>query len=198
VKPYYEDGYVTIYHGDAREFSGRADLLLSDPPYPNNAGHFLDGIEAAEAVLAAPPAARVMTFWHQLMRPRVPLPLVAQHIWHRSNTNRPDNYEAVFEFADEPERPSQVFSYPVVFPGLTGCKEATGHPTQKPERLMRRFIQLRKGVDIVLDPFMGSGTTVVAAKSLGRKAIGIEIREDFCEMAARRLAQEVLDFGGAA
>jgi len=67
------------------------------------------------------------------------------------------------------------------------------HPTQKPIKLMQYLIKTysNKG-DTVLDFAMGSGTTLRAAKDLGRKAIGIEIEEKYCEIAAKRLAQEVL------
>jgi DNA modification methylase len=66
------------------------------------------------------------------------------------------------------------------------------HPCQKPAELMRWCIGFSKTNGTVLDPFMGSGTTLRAAKDLGRKAIGIEIEERYCEIAARRLQQEVL------
>lgn len=67
------------------------------------------------------------------------------------------------------------------------------HPTQKPEGLMCQIVQqFTDPGDTVLDPFMGSGTTIVAAKRLGRKAIGIEINEAYCEIAARRLSQGAL------
>jgi site-specific DNA-methyltransferase (adenine-specific) len=73
------------------------------------------------------------------------------------------------------------------------------HPNEKPLDLPGKFIDLHtKPSDLVLDPFMGSGTTLVAAKNLGRKAIGIEIEERYCEIAAQRLSQGVLDLGGAA
>lgn len=72
-------------------------------------------------------------------------------------------------------------------------REKREHPTQKPEPVIRWALQMApSSVTSVLDPFMGSGTTLVAAKRLGRSAVGIEREEKYCEIAARRLAQEAL------
>ena len=72
------------------------------------------------------------------------------------------------------------------------------HPTQKPRKIFEIPIsEWSNPGDFILDPFMGSGTTLRAAKDLGRKAIGIEIEERYCEIAAKRLSQEVFDFGSA-
>ncbi len=198
--PYYADEYVTLYNADCRDvLSSVSDcVVVTDPPYPNKAGHFEDGIQAALDVFARFDAPRWFVFWHSLAAPAVRLPLVAHHIWHRTNTNRPDNYEAIYEFANEPERASRVFPFPVVYPGLTGCTEATGHPTQKSERLMQSLISLRGGAHVVFDPFAGSGSTLRAAKDLNRRAIGVEINEQWCELAAHRLTQSVFDFGESA
>lgn len=73
---------------------------------------------------------------------------------------------------------------------LTNYRGATIHPTQKPLELIKRLLAV--GGDTILDPFMGSGTTLRAAKDLGRRAIGIEIEEKYCQIAAERLSQEVL------
>lgn len=79
---------------------------------------------------------------------------------------------------------------------VPGHQEAMAHPTQKPEELMRRLIRFfTVPTDTILDPFMGSGTTLRAAKDLGRRAIGIDLEEKWCEMAANRMRQAVLLIG---
>lgn len=69
------------------------------------------------------------------------------------------------------------------------------HPAPFPIEIPRRLVSYYSWTgDVVLDPFMGSGTTLIAARQLGRKAIGIEINEKYCEIAAKRMSQEVLQF----
>lgn len=77
-------------------------------------------------------------------------------------------------------------------------KEVRVHPTQKPVPLMRFCLTQCLTAQAILDPFMGSGTTLLAAKLEGRKAVGIEISEKYCEVAANRLRQKVLNFEEAA
>jgi site-specific DNA-methyltransferase (adenine-specific) len=77
-------------------------------------------------------------------------------------------------------------------------KVNSDHPTGKPLPLIGEWVSLFSNPgDLVLDPWMGAGTTLRAAKDRGRRAIGIEIEERYCEVAARRLSQEVLDLGAA-
>lgn len=193
MTPYYQDDAVVIYHGDCREIVPQLsfDVTVSDPPYPNNAGHFVDAVDCARDVLSR--IGDSLIFWTELERPPVNLPLVAVHIWHRTNVNgRP--YEPIYHFDSSGEkRRSEVLQHAAIFEGVgPGCNEYLGHPTQKPVALMNTLIGKTSG--IILDPFMGSGSTIRAAKDLNRKAIGIEISERYCEMAVKRMSQEVFNF----
>lgn len=68
--------------------------------------------------------------------------------------------------------------------------QKTDHPTPKPVALMQHFINLHtQPEEIILDPFMGAGTTLVAAKMMGRHVVGVELDESYCEMAAKRLRE---------
>ena len=80
--------------------------------------------------------------------------------------------------------------------GVIGCAGRYGHPHAKPGDVMETMIAACPP-GVVADPFAGSGSTLVAAKLLGRTSIGVEIEERHCEMAARRLAQDALPFGEA-
>jgi hypothetical protein len=80
-------------------------------------------------------------------------------------------------------------------PSLLARKHLRNHPNEKPLNIMKRLIQPFDSNDIILDPFLGSGTTAVAAKELGRKFIGIEICEEYCAIAVKRLRQGVLNYG---
>ncbi len=91
-------------------------------------------------------------------------------------------------------------SLPDVWQHKVGSHKPNGHPAEKPEGLLRRIMQaadLKPG-QVVLEPFSGSGTTAAAAKSLGLHCVAIEAEERYCEIAAKRLSQDGLDFGGVA
>lgn len=196
MKPYYDDGKgIQIWHADCREIlpTLAADVLITDPPYPNNAGHFDDAVPVAREVISQWQGREAMIFWSELEHPPCGMPLVAVHIWHRTNVNG-RLYEPIYHYeASGVKRRSYIYALPAVFGGVgPGCWEYEGHPTQKNLVLMERLVSRTLHWGTVIDPFMGSGTTLRAAKNVGRRAIGIEVNEAYCHVAVQRLQQEVL------
>ena len=211
MNPYYSDDSCTIYHGDCREIlpSIEADAVVTDPPYgvgswSATGGNSLTPAEADEInrwdvvpaaeTLSLALGRRVAVVWGGnylcgLLGPfRTPL------LWDKGirGMHFADGELAWtnFDFGS-----LRILSYPLAASEVKGNRF---HPTQKPVAVMAWSIEQTRSVGTILDPFMGSGTTLRAAKDLGRKAIGIEIEERYCEIAAQRLGQEVLDLGGAA
>lgn len=212
--PYYVDDAVTLYHGDCREVREwlAADALISDPPYGMRfvSGHAetkrpITGDETTElrdAVLALwgteRPAA-VFGTW------KVPRPPGTRHrlIWDKQDGSGAGmgDLDAAFGNSDEEiyllgdwprgERTRQPNVLRTVS-GMAYLATSIGHPTPKPVDLMERLVRATPAA-VIADPFAGSGSTLVAAKNLGRKAIGIEVEERYCEVAAERLRQEVFD-----
>ena len=202
MKPYYEASGITIYHGDCREVlpSVRADVLVTDPPYgiSYSSGwqerpiHGDGDISAREFVLSVWGEKPALVFGHWRSFP--PTNTKMQLTWDKGDW--PGMGDLSLPWGPSTE---EIYVLGGGFHGNRGGSVvrvdrevgATIHPCEKPIDLMLNLIT-RCPDGIVLDPFMGSGTTLVAAKQLGRRAIGIEIEERYCEIAAKRLAQEVL------
>ena len=211
MKPYYEDGSVTIYHGDARELMPiPARVVVTDPPYGVSLNTSyrkakrgrLAGANDYPAVYGDDrpfdPSPflgydGVVLFGANYYADRLP-PSGQWLVWDKRD-GIGYNDQADCELAWTKGTGGTV---PRIFVhrwnGMLKASEKAErrvHPTQKPVALMRWAIGFMPS-GIVLDPFMGSGSTLVAAKDLGRKAIGIEIEERYCEIAAKRCAQETL------
>jgi site-specific DNA-methyltransferase (adenine-specific) len=217
VKPYYEDAACTIYHGDCREVLPTlepVDLVLTDPPY----GISLDTANHARQRTAL---ARANDYAPVFMddEPYDPTPLLryprlilfgANHyatrlpespswiVWDKTAGLQSDRAIGFNDNADAEliwtnlGGPVRVLKHRWIgIMKATERDDARLHPTQKPVALIRHLIELfARGT--VLDPYMGSGSTLRAAKDLGRTAIGIEIEERYCEIAAKRLQQSVM------
>lgn len=222
MKPYYEASGITIYHGsnlDVLPAIEGCDHIITDPPYSDTthegarsatasrtlvdfASTTADGIRTVLS-LARPSRWCVATVdWRHLLPleidPPFGLRFVRFGVWIKPNGapqftgDRPaTGWEAVgiWHRAGVPMTWNRGGHHAV----WTFNKESGDHPTQKAVALVQKFVSdFTDPGDIVLDPWMGSGTTLVAAKNLGRRAIGIEIEERYCEIAAKRLRQEML------
>lgn len=214
MKPYYEDDAVTLYHGDCREVTAwpDADVLVTDPPYgiSYNSGSRRDTLAASIAgdedtslrdwaLETWGRSALMFGTW------RIPRPAGTHTrlIWDTKGALGMGNLTVPWKPSDQEiyvigydfhgHRGSNVLRHA---PVQSMARNGRTHPHEKPLSLMTDLIAKTRGV--VADPFAGSGSTLVAAKMLGRRAIGVELDERYCEVIAKRLAQEAIDFGGAA
>ena len=212
MKLYYQDDYATIYHGDCREILPSlpsVDLVLTDPPYGVNfkySGSYEDSRDHYEKMMGV-----FFTESLKISNGRVAFTPGIRNVWlypkaswilcwakpgtmGRNDFGGFNAWEPILMYGKR-----RIWQDLVqVTPGtaLGGVMKETGdHPCPKPLKLFLWLVkELSDEGETILDPFMGSGTTLRAAKDLGRKAIGIEIEEKYCEIAVKRLQQEVFDF----
>jgi hypothetical protein len=226
LAPYYSDEFVTLYLGDCRDLAwsllAGVDLLCGDPPYgiraderqSNRAGKRHGraatisrdyGVSAWDRTPPEPWLLAMLTARarHSILWGGNHLGLSPATCWLVWDKDNGDNGYADCELAwtnlDKAVRRLRFRWMGMLQEHMGADKEFRVHATQKPLDVMRwAILQAPDDCRLVLDPWAGSGSTLVAAKQLGRRAIGIEIDERHCESAAQRLSQNVLDLGGAA
>src|SRR5699024_6664735 len=221
VTIYYQDDQVTLYHGDCitehREWL-TADVLVTDPPYGiraearkgsyRGAGtqiRYASDIAGDDTTEARDTA---INLWGD--RPRIvfgswrqprPMPVDHRLIWHKAGSapgpaNVPfmSNDEEIYITGSGFKSSSPPMRTVVRTSEARSLEVARiGHPTPKPVGLMEKLIE-RAPDGAIADPFAGSGSTLIAARNLGRKAIGVELEEKYCEIIANRLSQGAFDF----
>lgn len=211
IKPYYQDDYVTLYHGDCKDILPHlepVDLVLTDPPY---------GIgEAAGANKSRSKMAMAKDYGNDNWDDEpIPQDLINQLITQpavifggnyyampRSSCWLVWDKHITGDFADcelaWTNLPGAVRKIDYLWNGCMKKRpEQRWHPTQKPLEVMKWCItqadtKLKKTIATILDPFAGAGTTLRAAKDMNRKSIGIEREQKYCDVIVHRLRQEVL------
>lgn len=218
-EPYYQDEHVTLYNADCREvlpLLPKADLLLTDPPYEMVAtgggiGNQRDYMHAIEGftdcgfdVELLDLADNWVCFCAKTQLPSLIQKASAMPRWMLVTWNKPNpnptplcngNYLPDTEYILHGCQPKRIFgnfrdkSRFILYP----AQQHNLHPNEKPVPVIAKMMAVgsQEG-ELVIDPFAGSGTTLVVARDYGRRAIGIEREERYCEIAAKRLRQKVL------
>lgn len=226
MQPYYQDDQVTLYHGDCREITEwlAADVLVTDPPYGRGwrqGQHKRKGIAddrhhgiAGDKDTTTRDAALILwgdrpaiAFGDLMLPPPTGTKQVGVYRKPGDAGNKGTfaglrrDIEAVYLVgrwrAGLNGRTSILATATPLLGGPNGIAGRYGHPHAKPIDVMEQLIDLCPP-GVIADPFAGSGSTLVAARNLGRRAIGVELEERYCEVIARRLAQDVLPLGGIA
>lgn len=219
-EPFYDDGTCTIYHGDSREILPlieRADAVITDPPYGLNIGYGrtalgLRHIEgdadtdlllwvAAEAQRLLPEVGWSVVFCGYTQVGAVQdsaraagLNVKSVVVWDKAMPSLGEGIRNQYELAVLARKgtPCETWTGGNVW-RITRETGRPEHPHMKPIKLMRAVVERYSPVSgLVVDPFMGSGTTLRAAKDCGRRAVGIELDEAYCQLAVKRLAQSTI------
>lgn len=205
MKPYYEHGGITLFNADCRDVlpDMGADLLLTDPPYgigrdgkrPSTSSHNghkgyefrgWDSEPPDEAMFGAMfSAATDYVVWGANYYPQHFRPSAGWLVWDKGQRIDQADGEIAASSREGALRILTLNRIELAFDGAV-------HPTQKPLALMKWCIRFFPFARTILDPFAGSGTSLRAAKDMGLQAVGVEIDERYCEIAAKRMAQEVL------
>ena len=211
MKPYYDHAGITIYHGDCREvlreIAGTYETIITDPVWPN-ASPLLEGWNRPYDLLDE------SAIWWSGKRVAIQLgcnsdPSILRAVSRRGfeffrvvwlRYARPHYLGRLLYCADvaylygvPPAAHAEHHLIPGEMIDTTSNGKQADHPTPRKLSHVKWLVSRWSDPDdLIVDPFVGSGTTLQAAKETGRRAIGIEIEERYCEIAAKRLAQEVL------
>lgn len=213
-RPYYEADGIVIYHGDCRDVLPdlTADVLITDPVWPNAHPDLIgseDPYALFEEMLQVTPAVQRLIIWLGCQSdPRFLGAVDSRWPFLRScylsravpsyNGRALVTGDVLYAFGSWPKSQEGRRVLPGECRVTSDSSKRQPHPAARNRRHADWVVQWWSDVgDMILDPFAGTGTTLVAAKDLGRRAIGIEIEERYCEIAASRLEQGVLDLAPA-
>ena len=217
---YYQDEHVTLHHADCLEITEwlDSDVLVTDPPYgmayTDRQGMKIagdDSLSVRENALAfwGNKPALVFGTW-KVARPEATRQVLVWDKWGGGGTVGQStspwaySHEEIYVLGEWPRttpggrareggNPSKVSGVLRVSNYNTQSIHRPDHPTPKPVGLMERLVA-KCPPGVIADPFAGSGSTLIAARNLGRKAIGVELEEKYCEVIAKRLSQQAFNF----